>query len=526
MRLNGPLCVVVSLVLSACATTAPPPSGTTARVTPRLTGPAVIPAPASMALTGGSPFSIARATTIVVSYTTGEVGQIARGLSAMLHTPIGFPFAVTTTPADSLTSRIQLSLTANRSDLGDEGYELTSTPTSVSIVANRPAGLFHGVQTLRQLLPADVESEMGRERFDWSIPALHIVDKPRFAWRGAMLDVARHFFTVKEVQQYIDLLALYKMNVLHLHLSDDQGWRIAINSRPQLAAMGGASQVGGGPGGYYTQPDYQSIVRYAQERYITIVPEIDMPSHINAALVGYPQLGCSARPTGLYPGTDVGWSSICTDKEESYALIDDVVREISAMTPGPYFHIGGDEAHSVPKEKYIPFVERAQQIVSKYGKTMVGWEEIAQARISPTAIVQEWKTDSATAALVSGRRVIMSPAQRVYLDMRYNDSTELGLSWAGVHEVRDSYDWDPATFMAGVGESNVVGVEAPLWAETIQNIGAAMYLAMPRVPGVAEVGWTPQSGRDWENYRFRLAAHAPRWRYLGINYYRSPQIPW
>jgi hexosaminidase len=478
-----------------------------------------------MTLTGGPAFNVVRATTIIVSDTTGEVGRIAQALSAMLHTPIGFPFGVTTTPADSVTSTIRLSLSA-RPDLGDEGYEFTSTPTSVSIVANRPAGLFHGVQTLRQLLPADIEAEMGRERFDWSVPALHIVDRPRFAWRGAMLDVARHFFTVKEVEQYIDLLALYKMNTLHLHLSDDQGWRVAINSRPQLALMGGASQVGGGPGGYYTQQDYQTIVRYAQDRYITIVPEIDMPSHINAALVGYPQLGCSARPTGLYPGTDVGWSSICTDKEESYAMIDDIVREISAMTPGPYFHIGGDEAHSVPKEKYIPFVERAQGIVSKYGKTMVGWEEIAQARISPTAIVQEWKTDSATASLVSGRRVIMSPAQKAYIDMKYNDSTELGLKWAALIEVRDAYQWDPANFMAGVGESNVVGVEAPLWSETIQNIGAAMFLAVPRLPAIAEVAWTPQAARDWENFRFRLAAQAPRWRYLGINYYPSPQIPW
>jgi hexosaminidase len=157
---------------------------------------------------------------------------------------------------------------------------------------------------------------------------------------------------------------------------------------------------------------------------------------------------------------------------------------------------------------------------------MVGWEEIAQARISPTAIVQEWKTDSATASLVSGRRVIMSPAQRVYLDMKYNDSTELGLNWAGSHELSDSYQWDPATFMPRVGESNVVGVEAPLWAETIQNIGAALYLAMPRLPAVAEVGWTPQASRNWESFRYRLAAQAPRWRLLGINYYPSPQIPW
>jgi hexosaminidase len=291
--------------------------------------------------------------------------------------------------------------------------------------------------------------------------------------------------------------------------------------------MGGATQVGGGTGGYYTQDDYAEIVRYAQERYVTIVPEIDMPGHINAALVGYPELSCSNRPTALYSGTDVGWSTLCADKEDTYAFVDDVVREIAAITPGGYFHMGGDENQVLSREAYTRFVERVQDMVDRRGKHMIGWEEIARARLSPTTLAQAWATDSVAAgALKYGAKVIMSPGPRTYLDMKYNESTELGLKWAGLIEVRDAYDWDPATYMKGVTESDVVGIEAPMWSETVRNIAAVEYLAVPRLPALAEVAWTPQAARNWESFRERLASHAPRWNLLGVNYYRSTQIPW
>ena len=299
-----------------------------------------------------------------------------------------------------------------------------------------------------------------------------------------------------------------------------------INSRPKLTAMGSATQVGGGPGGFFTQQDYQDIVRYAAARYITIVPEIDMPAHSNAGLIGYPEYACSQRPTGPYTGTDVGWSSLCVDKEETYAYLDDIIREISSLTPGPYFHIGGDEVQALTDEQYVKFIERVQGIVNKYGKTMIGWEEIGKARLNSTSIAQQWKSDSASAAVTSGTKLIMSPANKIYLDMKYNPSTELGLHWAAYVEVRDAYDWDPALYMKGVTEQNIVGVEAPFWSETLRNITALEFLAMPRLPAVAEIGWTPQGVRNWESFRNRIATHAPRWRYLGINYYASPQVPW
>ncbi len=514
--------LTATLVL-AC-TTVPSPTTTVPR--PVVAGPQIIPAPASLTLTPGAPFDLNRATSIVVDGSNTEVTAIAQALATLLRPSTGFPLVVTSSVADSVRGNIHLRLAADRASLGEEGYDLTVTSGSVSLVANRPAGLFRGIQTVRQLLPSDVESEMGVARYDWRIPALSIVDQPRFAWRGAMLDVARHFFTVREVEQYIDLLALYKLNVLHLHLSDDQGWRIEIKSRPKLTAIGASTQVGGGPGGFYTQQDYQYIVRYAQERYITVVPEIDMPGHTNAALVAYPELSCSTRPSQLFTETEVGWSTFCVDKEGTYALIDDVVREISAITPGPYFHIGGDEVHVLPHDQYIRFIERVKPIVNRYGKKMVGWEEITKARLDPNTLAQQWKSDSVTAALQYGTKLIMSPAKRVYLDMKYTPATELGLKWAAYIEVRDAYDWDPATYMTGVSEANIVGVEAALWSETIRNITAAEYLAMPRLPAIAEVAWTPQRGREWENFRLRLSTHAPRWNYLGVNYYRSPQIAW
>jgi hexosaminidase len=316
------------------------------------------------------------------------------------------------------------------------------------------------------------------------------------------------------------------MNVLHLHLSDDQGWRIEIKSRPKLTGIGAITQVGGGPGGFYTQQDYQTIVRYAQERYITVVPEIDMPGHTNAALTAYPELSCSTRPTQLFTGIDVGWSTFCVDNEGTYALVEDVVREIAAITPGPYFHVGGDEVKALTPQQYVRFIERVKGIVNRNGKKMVGWEEITKARLDQNTLAQQWKSDSATAALQYGSKLILSPAKKVYLDMKYTPSTELGQKWAAFVEVRDAYDWDPALYITGVNESNIVGVEGPLWSETPRNITAVEYLVMPRLPAVAEVGWTPQRGRDWEDFRVRLAAQAPRWNYLGVNYYRSPQIPW
>ena len=515
--------VVCSGPFAACApaahVAAPPPTVSRTTAPPR-----VVPEPASITF-GSDAFMLTDSASIVVDAGNAEASRTAGLLALILRPSTGFAVPILSTGA-SVHGAIILRVSADTA-LGPEGYRLKASRDSVLITANAPAGLFHGVQTLRQLLPPQIESQLILSPMAWTIPAVTIVDRPRYSWRGAMLDVARHFFTVREVKQYVDLLALYKMNVLHLHLADDQGWRIEIKSRPKLTAMGSVTQVGGGPGGYYTQDEYTDIVRYAQDRYVTIVPEIDMPGHINAALVGYPELSCSRRSPGPYTGTDVGFSTLCADKEESYVFVDDVVREIAGLTPGPYFHMGGDENPILSHADYTKFVERTQDIVTRHGKQLVGWEEISRARLKPTTIAQAWATDTVAAAAVQyGAKVLMSPAKRTYLDMKYDDNTELGLKWAALIEVRDAYDWDPATYMKGVTEPNIAGVESAIWAETVRNITAVEYLSIPRLPALAEVAWTPQSARNCDGFRLRLATHAPRWNFLGVNYYRSPQIPW
>jgi hexosaminidase len=358
-------------------------------------------------------------------------------------------------------------------------------------------------------------------------PAGRIVDNPRFAWRGAMLDVARHFLPVDDVKRYLDLMALHKLNRLHLHLADDQGWRIEIKSWPKLAAHGGSTEVGGGPGGYYTQQQYADIVSYAQDRFITIVPEIDMPGHTNAALASYAELNCDGKAPALYTGTEVGFSSLCVDKDVTDKFIDEVVGEIASMTPGPYFHMGGDEVKTLTTQQYNSFVERVQKIVQSHGKQMIGWDEIAAASLTPGAIVQHWRPNTTPAeAVARGARVIMSIADRTYLDMKYHAATPIGLTWAALIDVRRSYDWDPATAASDVPESALVGVEAPLWTETVAGIRDAEFLAFPRLAAVAEVGWSRGDRRTWDGFRTRLGAQAPRWSALGINFYRSPDVPW
>jgi hexosaminidase len=513
------LAALALALLAGCA-----PAGVSTGPQPAAAGSAMIPIPQDVRFAGGEPFTITAATTVRVPAGAPEVQRIAEQLAHILRPSTGFPIPVEVASGPAAGS-IQLAL-GGEDALGEEGYRLESTATGVVLTANRPAGLFRGTQTIRQLLPPQVEAELAMRSPRWTIPAGTIVDSPRFAWRGAMLDVARHFFTVREVEQFIDGMALYKMNILHLHLSDDQGWRIEIKSRPLLTEMGGKTQVGGGPGGFYTQEEYSGIVRYAAERYITVVPEIDMPAHTNAALVAYPDLSCSRRPPALYTGTEVGFSALCHDNPRTYELIEDVVRELAALTPGPYFHVGGDEVEMLNDEQYAHFIERVQEIVTRAGKRMVGWEEIGKARLLPTALSQQWKKDSTPLALQHGAKLILSPSTRAYIDMKYHDGTNLGLDWAAQVEVEDAYGWDPATIMAGVKESDVVGVEAPLWAETIRNITAAQFLAFPRLPAIAEIGWSPVSTHDWQSFRTRLAAQAPRWELLGINYYRSTQVPW
>jgi hexosaminidase len=420
---------------------------------------------------------------------------------------------------------VVLELAHGDRSLGDEGYRLRVETGRVTIVARRPAGLFWGAQTLRQLLPPRIEAGSPRPG-SWPVPLGTIHDRPRFAWRGLMLDVARHFFDVTEIERLIDLLALYKLNRLHLHLTDDQGWRIALRSWPNLTRIGARSAVGGGPGGHFTQRELARVVAYARQRFVEVVPEIDMPGHVNAALASYARLTADGVAPPLYTGIEVGFSSLAIRKEQTYAFVDDVVRELAALTPGAYLHIGGDEPLATDPADYRYFVERAQRIVRSHGKRMIGWEEIARARLRRTSVVQHWHDPAlARRAVEQGAKLVLSPATRAYLDMKYTRSSSLGLEWAGTTSVRDAYEWDPATLLDGVSEREVVGVEAALWTETVATRAALDHLAFPRVLGIAEIAWSP-GGRDWRDYRLRLGAHGARLDALEVGFHRSPDVRW
>jgi hexosaminidase len=471
-----------------------------------------------------------------------DIINIGNFLSSELSIATGIVFPVDTAKGQIGSGNVVITL-GGSDELGPEGYELTIDDQRISIKANKPAGAFYGVQTLLQLVPVSGNED------GIKLPTGHIKDYPSYEWRGSMLDVARHFFSVQDVKRYIDLISSYKMNVLHLHLTDDQGWRIEIKSWPNLALHGGATQVGGGKGGYYTQEEFKDLIAYAHEHYVTIVPEIDLPGHINAALASYGSLRGKIEfpaegkytgelttqgitdgnnlPTDLYTGIEVGWSTLYLDKPATFTFLNDVIRELSALTPDPYIHIGGDEAHATEKSAYIEFINRITEIVKANKKQMIGWEEIAQANIDNNAIAQHWASEGhAQEAAKKGARIIMSPSKKVYLDMQYDSTSKLGLHWAAFIEVDDSYDWDPATRVKGISRDNILGVEAPLWSETISTMDDIEYLLFPRLPGVAEIAWTPVENRSWDDYKVRLGKHGPHMKSKGIDYYPSKRVPW
>jgi hexosaminidase len=490
----------------------------------------VIPQPVSATLEGKT-FELTKETKIITDEASQPVGMY---LADKLNPATGFGLSVAVAkevPANGIYLAI-----GNDGSLGDEGYELAISESLIKVTANKPAGLFYGVQTLRQLLPAAIEQTTATQGV-WGIATGTIRDNPTYAWRGSMLDVARHFFSVEDVKRYIDLIADYKINILHLHLSDDQGWRIEIKSWPNLTLEGGKTQVGGGKGGFYTQEQYKDIVAYAQSRFITIVPEIDMPGHINSALASYKELntgftvklepGQKPRPEAgkVYTGIEVGFSTLHIKNPRTFQFVDDVLRELAEITPGPYLHIGGDEAAVTKKEDYIAFVNKFKELVASHGKKIIGWEEVAQGNVDSTVVMQYWHSDKyAQMASEKGAKIILSPSKRVYLDMKYDTATKLGLNWAAYIEVDDSYNWN--TQMDGVDEKSVIGIEAPLWSETIATMDDIEFLLFPRLPGIAEVAWTPVAQRNWDTYKIRLGNHAARLKAKEINYYKSPKVNW
>jgi hexosaminidase len=483
---------------------------------------ALIPKPLSLKASGAA-FGLSQFTGIYTTVQEPEWEAVAQYTATELGATTGLVLPVNPDAATEIHNGIYLM----QQDMGGpESYEIRIGRDSVQIQATSAEGIFRGVQTLRQLVP-EIANDSLIDYPIWVLAGGNISDRPAWSYRGGMLDVARHFFSVSDVKKYIDIMAYYKMNVLHMHLTDDQGWRIEIKSWPKLTEVGGSTEVGGAAGGFYTQEEYRDIVAYAAARYITIIPEVDMPGHTNAASVSYPVLNGNGKIPELYTGTHVGFSTWDTRKDTVYTFIDDVIREISEMTPGPYFHIGGDESHVTKPQDYIYFIERVAPIVKKYGKTLVGWDEIANAKLDSTAIAQFWADeDNARLAVNQGMKVILSPAKKAYLDMQYDTLSQFGLHWAAYIPVDTAYIWTPETYADGIAPENILGVEAPLWSETISEIGELEYLAFPRLLGYSELSWSTPENRDWENYKVRLGAQTPYFKRMNINYYPSSRVPW
>ncbi len=518
------------LVLGACQKPAP------------LSEAGLIPLPQEVS-NGSGTFEVTAETGIRLIGTSEKLTSIGDFLANSLRPATGFAV-----PVSKDSGEITLELTGSGPS---EAYELEITDAGIRITAAGEAGLFYGVQTLIQLFPAEITQTTVQSR-DWVLPQGKVTDAPDFAYRGSMLDVARHFISKEDVKFYIDQMASMKLNYLHLHLTDDQGWRIEIKSWPKLTEIGGSSEVGGGKGGFYTQEEYKELVAYAAERYITIVPEIDMPGHTNSALASYAELNPGVNlPVGqgldslnkktldyqlpltapqasqMYTGIEVGWSTFAPQLEVTYAFVDSVVREISELSPGPYFHIGGDESHVTEKDDYIYFVERVQDIVSKYGKTSMGWDEVATAKLLPGNVAQFWaKEENAILAKNQGNKVLLSPAKKAYLDMQYDSISRIGLHWAAYIELDSAYLWDPSTYVKGLSKEDILGVEAPLWSETVTNREDINYLAFPRLAALAEVAWTKKEQRSWEGFASRIPIQGDRWTIQGVDFYKSPKVTW
>ena len=452
--------------------------------------------------------------------------------------------------------------------LGKEGYTLSVSPKKVLIKANEPAGLFYGVQTLLQLLPPEIESVDAVQNIEWTIPAVEITDYPRVGWRGLMLDVSRHFFTVDEVKQYIDAMVRYKYNMLHWHLTDDEGWRIEIKSLPKLTEVGAwrVEKIGtfnefSNPlpdeaknyGGFYTHDDVREIVRYAKERFVDVMPEIDVPGHSMAAVASYPELSCTegadkynvragepnndwsqgAPPIALYDNT------LCPANEYVYEFMDKVITEIAELFPFEYIHTGGDEApHNfwekseavkslMKKEglKTMPqlqsyFGKRIEKIIQSKGKKMMGWDEILEGGITPSTALMSWRgINHGIEASKAGHYVVMSPNNYTYIDLMQGDVSTESPVYQSLR-LNQTYKFDPVPDNANA--QYVLGGQANLWTEQVYNIRQAEYMTWPRAFAVAESVWSPREHKNWEKFIEKTEAHFERLDFAETKY--SPAL--
>jgi hexosaminidase len=489
---------------------------------------------------------------------------VANDLAAYLRPATGFRLQVV--GGNGNAGDIVLRL-GGAADSTGEAYQLTTTTSSVSLQAATTHGLYDGVQTIRQLLPPWINSSSAQS-VDWTMPVVQIADHPRYSYRGVMLDIARHYESPDAVKRLIDQAAAYKINTFHLHLSDDQGFRIVINGFPNLATIGGQGSVGTNgrtmdPGGFWTQAQYKDVVAYAAAHFMTLMPEVDTPGHNNAIIMseyndtsnpllnGHPQdINCSSHNPPQWDFTgDVGYSALCPESDNTWTILNAIISQLSAMSSSPNYDIGGDEVPNtlLSQDRYAALVNKEGGIVNGLGKTVMGWADIAGAgtQLKAGSIAEYWNpasgsnpgTETGTEAVAKDMKVVMAPANHAYLDQKYarNTPPTLGLTWAcgsGGCDVDQFYNWDPSTYVTGVTDANVIGVEGAMWAETVVNSSNIEYMVFPRLPALAELGWSPKVDRTgttspaYQDFLTRLAAQGARWQAAGQNFYPSTEVPW
>ncbi|UZN04261.1 family 20 glycosylhydrolase [Cellulomonas sp. S1-8] len=482
---------------------------------------AVVPAPLVVQPLPLQPFVITRSTIVVVD-ADDDLMPIAVLTADLLGRVTGRAVEIRYAELDA-AGVVRMRLVEDLPP-GPETYRVVVGAGRVRLEARTTEGLVHAVVTLRQLV---------RERPDGGveIDAVRIEDSPRYPWRGLSVDVARHFVSVPDLKVVIGLMGHYKLNVLHLHLTDDQAWRLDLPSRPELVRRSSAHSVDGDPGGHYSAADWDEILAYARARAIRVVPEIDVPGHVNAALHAYRELNPDGEPAAEYLGIDVGFSRLSDDLPATHEFLADVFGDLADMTPGGYLHIGGDEVLTMGHEEYERLVRAASAAVTAHGKRVVAWQEVASVPDLPEGtVVQYWDTrvDPApfVAAARDGAQILLSPGSRVYLDMKYTPDFPLGLQWAGCVDLRDAYDWEPADLVAGLPPEAVIGVEAALWTETLRTLEDLTTMLLPRLAAVAEVAWSAPGRRDYDDFAARLRRHGRHWDRMGLVWHRSAQGTW
>ncbi|HEX3798280.1 MAG TPA: beta-N-acetylhexosaminidase [Verrucomicrobiae bacterium] len=519
--------------------------------------PSIIPAPVKMEVQSGS-FVLPNGDSAKIIATPGAE-DTAHYLADEVAPALGYKITIVNNNS-STAGTILLTTNDAKASLGEEGYELTVTPANVIIRAPTSAGLFYGVQSLLQLLPPEILSKTSVSGVKWEIPCVQIEDQPRFQWRGMMLDVVRHFFNKNEVEEFIDGMALHKMNRFHWHLVDDQGWRIEIKKYPQLTKIGAwrkgidfkldpklskAYGPDGRYGGFYTQDEIREVIAYAQARHIVIVPEIEMPGHSTAALMVFPELSCFGGPynTDLPGGVFNG--EFCTGNEQVYVFLSDVLAEVSDLFPGKYIHIGGDEVPTKnwekcpkdqavikaeglkgPKELESYFIRRIEKIVNSHNKTLIGWSEIREGGLAQSAVVMDW-VGGAVEAASAGHDVVMSPLKYSYFDhyQSTNHTTEPH-AIGGYLPMKEVYEFEPIPAKLDAQyASHILGAQANIWTEYMPNIGHVEYMAYPRLCALCEVVWSPKAARDWNNFSTRLPADLRRLDAMGLTYRHDPPQP-